>query len=146
MRVLRQVLLEFELMTEEQLCAQELCGALLHHVLRLTNSKRQVLEDPHLYGRKLRAGERRRRDAEITWRMSRAPGKLDHASIVAFEVGVYRGDADESYEYGSDAAENDVIYGSHVGTIHWDGTLSGRHQRRRVLSSTSSLVSYESSV
>ena len=139
-----QVILEFELLTEEQICAQELCGALLQHVLRLTNTKRNVLEDPALYGRKLRAKERKRRDAEIVWRLQQAAGKLDHASLVAFEVGRYRGDADESYERSDDAAENDVIYGSHVGGTGTGGTGGGR--RRRLLSSTSSLVSYESSV
>ena len=75
-----------------------MCGALLQHVLKLTDNKRKVLEDPNLYGKKLRSKERKRRDSQIVEKMSKAPGKLDHASMVAYEVGHYHGNDDENYE------------------------------------------------
>ncbi len=99
---MERVVHEFELFTEETCCAQELCGALLQHVLKLTDPKRKVLENPDLYGKKLRSKDRKRRDSEIVSKMSRAPGKLDHATIVAYEVGTYRGDEDEDYEVDSE--------------------------------------------
>ena len=95
---MERIIHEFELFTEEQCCAQELSGALLQHVLKLTDPKRKVLENPELYGKKLRSKDRKRRDSEIVSKMSRAPGKLDHATIVAYEVGNYHGNDDEDYE------------------------------------------------
>lgn len=47
--------------------------------------------------KRLDESERKRRDAEIVERLARAPGKLDHATIVAYEVGHYHGDEDEDY-------------------------------------------------
>ena len=113
----------------------------MQHVLKLTNDKRSVLEDPGLYGRKLRGRERRRRDSEIVARMSRAPGKLDHASVVAYEAGCFHGDADENYERRSEA-ENDV-YGSDVraGDVTRACPCSVMRMRR-----SRSFVVYESSV
>ncbi|XP_064644088.1 PP2C-like domain-containing protein CG9801 isoform X2 [Lineus longissimus] len=95
---MERIIHEFELDTESPCSAQELCGALLQHVLKLTDNKRKVLEDPNLYGKKLRSKERKRRDSQIVEKMSKAPGKLDHASIVAYEVGHYHGNDDENYE------------------------------------------------
>lgn len=68
----------------------------------------KVLENPELYRRRKRLdeSERKRRDAEIFDRLSRAPGKLDHATIVAYEVGHYHGDEDEDYCH--DDEEDDV--------------------------------------
>ena len=95
---MERIIHEFELNTEMPCSAQELCGALLQHVLKLTDPKRKILENPDLYGKKLRSKERKRRDSEIVSKMSKAPGKLDHASIVAYEVGIYHGNDDEDYE------------------------------------------------
>ena len=47
--------------------------------------------------KRLDESERKRRDAEIVDRLSKAPGKLDHATLVAYEVGHYHGDEDEDY-------------------------------------------------
>ena len=99
---MERIIHEFELFTENSISAQELCGALLQHVLRLTDSKRKVLENPDLYGKRLKAKDRKRRDSEIVAKMSKAPGKLDHASIVAYEVGHYHGNDDEDYEIESE--------------------------------------------
>jgi len=57
----------------------------------------KVLENPDVYRRRRRldAAEREKRDAEVFARLSRCPGKLDHATAVAYEVGHYRGSEDE---------------------------------------------------
>ncbi|XP_013395378.1 PP2C-like domain-containing protein CG9801 [Lingula anatina] len=92
---------EYELLTEAPCSAQELCGAIVQHVCVLTDPKRKVLEDPTLFiKRKMKAKDKKKRDAEIVAKMARAPGKLDHASIVAYEVGVYRGEDEENTDYG----------------------------------------------
>lgn len=95
---MERIIHEFELFAEVPCSAQELCGAILQHVLKLTNQKRQVLENPNLYGKKLRSKERKRRDLEIMAQMHKAPGKLDHATIVGYEIGNYHGNDDEDYE------------------------------------------------
>jgi hypothetical protein len=102
---MERIIHEFELFAEQPCSAQELCGALLQHVLKLTDPKRKVLENPDLYGKKLRAKDRKRRDSEIVAKMSRAPGKLDHASIVGYEVGNYHGNDDENYEESEEEEE-----------------------------------------
>ena len=107
---MERIIHEFELFTEMPCSAQELCGALLQHVLKLTDSKRKVLENPDLYGKKLRSKDRKRRDSEIVAKMSRAPGKLDHATIVGYEVGIYHGNEDEDYELVSE--EDSSIVGN----------------------------------
>ena len=59
----------------------------------------KVLENPDVYRRKRRldAAEREKCDAEVFARLSRCPGKLDHATAVAYEVGRYRGNLDDDY-------------------------------------------------
>lgn len=94
---MERVIHEFELFTESPCSAQELCGALLQHVLKLTDSKRKVLENPRLYGRKLKHKDREFRDREIVIKLSKSPGKLDHATIIGYEVGCYHGNEDEDY-------------------------------------------------
>lgn len=94
---MERVIHEFELFTESPCSAQELCGALLQHVLKLTDSKRKVLENPRLYGRKLKHKDREFRDKEIVIKLSKSPGKLDHATIIGYEVGCYHGNEDEDY-------------------------------------------------
>lgn len=91
MKEMERIVHEYELVTEEQCSAQELCSAMVQHVLTLTDQKRKVLENPDLYRRKrLSEKDKKQRDSEIVSKMSEAPGKLDHASIVAYEVGVWR--------------------------------------------------------
>jgi len=57
----------------------------------------KVLENPDVYRRRRRldAAEREKRDAEVFARLSQCPGKLDHATAVAYEVGLYRDNEDE---------------------------------------------------
>lgn len=93
LKEMERIVHEFELVTEEECSAQELCSALAQHVLLLTDKKRKVLENPELYKkRKMSQKDKIRRDSEIVSKMSAAPGKLDHASIVAYEVGLFRPD------------------------------------------------------
>ncbi len=102
---MERILHEFELFTEQPCSAQELCGALLQHVLKLTDPKRKVLENPDLYGKKLRSKDRKRRDSEIMSKLSKSPGKLDHATLIAYEAGVYHGNDDEDYEAAMDDSQ-----------------------------------------
>lgn len=96
MKEMERIVHEHELVTEEQVSAQELCSAIVQHVLILTDQKRKVLENPDLYRRKrLSQKEKQRRDSEIVSKMSEAPGKLDHASIVSYEIGQWKPDEDE---------------------------------------------------
>ncbi|XP_025081235.1 uncharacterized protein LOC112556438 isoform X2 [Pomacea canaliculata] len=96
MKEMERVIHEYELLTEEQCSAQEFCSAMVQHVLTVTDGKRKILENPALYAkRKLTSAERKRRDSEIVEKMSKAPGKLDHASIIAFEVGGFMKNIEE---------------------------------------------------
>ena len=96
LKEMERIVHEFELVTEEECSAQELCSALAQHVLLMTDKKRKVLENPDLYKkRKMSQKDKIRRDSEIVSKMSAAPGKLDHASIVAYEVGLFRQDEDD---------------------------------------------------
>lgn len=96
MKEMERIIHEYELVTEEPCSAQELCGALVQHVLSLTDSKRKILENPALYvRRKMTLKDKERRDSEIVDKMGKAPGKLDHASVVGFEVGIMKADEEE---------------------------------------------------
>ncbi|CAG5125070.1 unnamed protein product, partial [Candidula unifasciata] len=90
MKEMEKVVHEFELSTEDRCSAQAFCGALLQHVLTLTDTKRKIAENPAIYAKhKTTKQERKRRDSEIVEKMSKAPGKLDHASVIAVEVGAF---------------------------------------------------------
>jgi len=71
--------------------AKELVRNLLDFVTRLTAAKRRILEDVDLYvndeGKDLSKGEQRTRRKEISGKLSIVPGKLDHATVVAYLVG-----------------------------------------------------------
>ncbi|WAR04424.1 Y9801-like protein [Mya arenaria] len=95
MKEMERVLHDYELITEEDSSAQELCSAMVQHVLMTTDQKRKVLENPDLYRRKkLSLKDKQTRDSQIVSKMSEAPGKLDHASIVSYEVGEWKQDFD----------------------------------------------------
>ena len=67
----------------------ELCHRMLDFCQRLTTAKRKILEDPELYPKAEDGPDpvdqkvRRRRVCE---KLALVPGKLDHASIVAYQV------------------------------------------------------------
>ena len=71
--------------------AKELVCNLLDFVTRLTAAKRRILEDIDLYvndeGKDLTIAEQRARRKEISGKLSIVPGKLDHATVVAYLVG-----------------------------------------------------------
>ncbi|GFY36994.1 PP2C-like domain-containing protein CG9801 [Trichonephila inaurata madagascariensis] len=71
--------------------AQEICEQMIDFAEKLTIAKRRILEDPDLYKNDdlqvNQAGQRMRR-RKVGEKLSMVPGKLDHASIVAYTVGV----------------------------------------------------------
>lgn len=87
MKEMERVAHEYELVTEEACTAQAFCGALLQHVLMLTDEKRKIIENPSLYAKKkMTKKDKQVRDSAIVEKMSKAPGKLDHATVIAIEV------------------------------------------------------------
>ena len=58
------------------------CGKLISHVCKSTQTKRSFLEQVNRDDHNLVASNREFRTAEL-------PGKLDHATVVAFEVGQF---------------------------------------------------------
>lgn len=82
--------------------AAELCQRMLDFCQRLTTAKRKILEDPELYpaaGEEQDMQDQKIRRRRVCEKLAMVPGKLDHASIVAYQVGdrtaelaEYRGD------------------------------------------------------
>ena len=73
----------------------EVCSKLLFHVCRCTAKKRTFLEQVDRDDHNLTVSNkefRRVRDREISRLMQELPGKLDHAAVVAFEVGIFSTD------------------------------------------------------
>ncbi len=70
--------------------AQQLCEDLVDFATRLTTAKRRLLEDPELYvdqdGKALDPEEQKLRRRKICERLALIPGKLDHATVVAYEA------------------------------------------------------------
>ncbi|KAH7935391.1 hypothetical protein HPB52_006890 [Rhipicephalus sanguineus] len=68
--------------------AEDLCERMVDFATKLTAAKRRILEDPELYAAGSAPGEdARRRRHRAGPRLTMVPGKLDHASLVAFQVG-----------------------------------------------------------
>lgn len=65
--------------------------------VRITAAKRRILEDPDLYYAQQKDGhmiqlsklEQRNRRKKMLDKISMVPGKLDHATVVAYTVGQY---------------------------------------------------------
>jgi hypothetical protein len=70
--------------------AQQLCEDLVDFATRLTTAKRRLLEDLELYvdqdGKALDLEEQKIRRRKICERLALIPGKLDHATCVAYEA------------------------------------------------------------
>ena len=71
-------------------CSAELCQRMLDFCQRLTTAKRKILEDPELYpgpeeGPDMMDQKMRRR--RVCEKLAVVPGKLDHATIAAYQVG-----------------------------------------------------------
>ncbi|XP_044018404.1 PP2C-like domain-containing protein CG9801 isoform X2 [Aphidius gifuensis] len=75
--------------------AKKLCELLLDFAVRITAAKRRILEDTDLYYSQAKDGEliqltkleQRSRRKKMLDIMSMVPGKLDHATVVAYVVG-----------------------------------------------------------
>lgn len=71
--------------------AQQICEQMIDFAEKLTIAKRRILEDPELYKNDdlevNQAGQRLRR-RKVGEKLSMVPGKLDHASIVAYTAGL----------------------------------------------------------
>ncbi|KAI6183845.1 Protein phosphatase 2C (PP2C)-like domain-containing protein [Aphelenchoides bicaudatus] len=68
--------------------ASSLCHNLINFAYNLSNAKRRTLEDPELYRTRTHSKtEERLRRKMIRNMLMEMPGKLDHASVVAFKVG-----------------------------------------------------------
>lgn len=88
MHLLIQVIEEEGL--EDDVSAMAVCAKLLSHVCKCTAKKRSFLEQVDRDDHDLVLSNkefRRARDREISRHMRELPGKLDHAAVVAFEVG-----------------------------------------------------------
>lgn len=77
--------------------AKDLVVNLLDFVTRLTAAKRHILEDVDLYvndvGENLSRSEQRSRRKEVNGKLCLVPGKLDHATVVAYSVGEFENTA-----------------------------------------------------
>ncbi|CAH8539954.1 unnamed protein product [Schistosoma bovis] len=94
--------------------SKDLCEALIDHAYRITTKRREWLENPdyaHLRQNQNVVQNNNNNnkhfdntystDSQRKWfndMLRRMPGKLDHATVVAYEVGVYRGNENEVYE------------------------------------------------
>jgi len=78
--------------------AQQLSIQLIDFASKLTVAKRRILEDPELYvdessdhdKLELKRNEQRCRRRKVFERLAMVPGKLDHASVVAYNVGDFQ--------------------------------------------------------
>uniref|UniRef100_A0A1I7TF76 PPM-type phosphatase domain-containing protein n=1 Tax=Caenorhabditis tropicalis TaxID=1561998 RepID=A0A1I7TF76_9PELO len=67
--------------------ASTLCHRLIHFATQLSTAKRRVLENPELYKKeKMSKSEQRARRKMVREKIADMPGKLDHASVVAYHV------------------------------------------------------------
>ncbi|EGT40859.1 hypothetical protein CAEBREN_10382 [Caenorhabditis brenneri] len=67
--------------------ASTLCRRLIHFATEISRGKRAILENPELYNRdKITKAEQRARRQLVREKMLEMPGKMDHASVVAYHV------------------------------------------------------------
>ncbi|VDM39962.1 unnamed protein product [Toxocara canis] len=71
--------------------SSKLCHNLIQFAKQLSMAKRHTLEDPELYrnDKHLSKSEQKNRRKMVRAKLSEMPGKLDHASVVAFKVGIW---------------------------------------------------------
>ncbi|XP_054161387.1 PP2C-like domain-containing protein CG9801 [Oppia nitens] len=72
--------------------AKNLCQLMVDFSTKLTQAKRRILEDPDLYDNNdssFGQHEQRQRRRRVGDKLAMVPGKLDHASIVAYKVAFY---------------------------------------------------------
>lgn len=71
---------------QQELSAFDLCNRLLQYVIRLTEEQRQVIEEGLRENPGLKGSARTEFEIEMRNKVGKIPGKLDHASIVAYQV------------------------------------------------------------
>ncbi|VDN02246.1 unnamed protein product [Thelazia callipaeda] len=88
--------------------ASKLCHNLIQFAQQLSMAKRRTLEDPELYQieKYLTRNEQRNHRKMVRCRLSEMPGKLDHATVVAFKVGIWPIDDDSICEVSLSADDN----------------------------------------
>ncbi|CAD5212377.1 unnamed protein product [Bursaphelenchus okinawaensis] len=79
-----------EVEVENKATASSLCHNLVDFAFHLSSAKRKTLEDPELYRSRTHSKtEERLRRKMIRNMIMEMPGKLDHASVVAYKVGFW---------------------------------------------------------
>jgi len=81
--------------------AKQLCHLMIEFSTKLTTAKRRILEDPDLYDDEndsFGQHEQRQRRRKVGDKLAMVPGKLDHASIVAYKVAFYGDYTDKKFE------------------------------------------------
>lgn len=90
---LQQSAAERSLQDDKVKSAEQLVARLLQYVHHLTSAKRSVLQDPSLYDlndpNHFCASEQKLRRRKVAPNLASLPGKLDHATVVAFQVDFY---------------------------------------------------------
>lgn len=117
MKGMERIIHEYELETEADISAQELCMALNNHVTNLTQPKRLVIENPAYYSRQFKAKERRKIEETIKTTIRTMPGKLDHATVVAYEAGVYRDEVSPNTSYEVVSNHSGSVAGSEQSSV-----------------------------
>ncbi|VIO94867.1 conserved hypothetical protein [Brugia malayi] len=97
--------------------ASKVCHNLIQFAQQLSMAKRRTLEDPELYQieKHLTKSEQRNHRKMVRCKLSEMPGKLDHATVVAFKVGIWPTDDDATSE--KSLLLNDCLNDS-ISTIH----------------------------
>lgn len=70
----------------EPICALDLCNRILQYVIRLTEEQRQIIEQCVRELDGLEGAERQKFELQIKDKVVKLPGKLDHASLVVFQI------------------------------------------------------------
>ena len=71
------------------LTAADLCHCLIDEVVELTNEQRRFVEDKMRETKDMTAGEKRQVDLEISGQLRHFRGKVDHASTVVYQIGLF---------------------------------------------------------
>ena len=88
--------------------AKRLCQLMTEFSMKLTTAKRRILEDPDLYDNEDNSFgqyEQRQRRRQVGDKLAMVPGKLDHASIVAYKVAFNGPYKDQVYDQNSKSEE-----------------------------------------
>lgn len=85
---MNEVLLKRKKKSTDKITAHEMCVTLVEHVMKVTALKRNLLEKGLTEAANLNEDERQKFQANLREKSLKLRGKLDHASIVAYDVGI----------------------------------------------------------